>query len=150
MMRYDGWYANRPRGARQKEAPATAADAATLIEAAEREVLPLGEARRRWAELLRRICEVDPLACPACGSAMRILALMTEGAVIDRILAHLLRARGAARSPPRPPGRAHPSGHTGIEIPIPQDFGELRQHEHALGALTPCPRLPAPCCACHA
>jgi len=25
------------------------------------------EARRRWAKLLRRIFEVDPLACPRCG-----------------------------------------------------------------------------------
>ena len=56
-------------------------------------MLPLREARRRWAELLRRIYEVGPLACPACGGAMRILAFITEGAVIDRILAHLRRAR---------------------------------------------------------
>jgi len=39
--------------------------------------LPLREARRRWAELLRRIYEVDPLTCPACGGAMRILAFLT-------------------------------------------------------------------------
>jgi len=25
------------------------------------------KAKRRWAELLRRILEVDPLACPRCG-----------------------------------------------------------------------------------
>ena len=31
---------------------------------------------------------------------MRILAFVTEGAVIDRILAHLRRAREAARGPP--------------------------------------------------
>jgi len=39
---------------------------------------------------------VDPLACPVCGGAMRILAFITEGAVIDRILAPLRQARGAA------------------------------------------------------
>ena len=64
------------------------------------EVLPLGEARRRWAELLRRLYGVDPLACPACGGAMRLLAVITEGAVIDRILAHVRRARGDARRAP--------------------------------------------------
>ncbi len=50
MTRYYGWYANRPRGVRRK---ATAADGETAsIEVAEREALPLREARRRWAELL--------------------------------------------------------------------------------------------------
>ena len=36
------------------------------------------EAKRRWAELRRRIFEVDPLACPRCGEEMRIIALITE------------------------------------------------------------------------
>ena len=30
------------------------------------------------AELLRRIFEVDPLACPRCGQQMRIVAFITE------------------------------------------------------------------------
>ncbi|MGH2626948.1 MAG: hypothetical protein ACRDHY_09900, partial [Anaerolineales bacterium] len=46
-----------------------ARDETASIEAAEREALPLREAQRRWAELLRRIYEVDPLTCPACGGA---------------------------------------------------------------------------------
>ncbi len=29
--------------------------------------VPLRKARRRWAELLQRIFEVDPLACPGSG-----------------------------------------------------------------------------------
>ena len=74
----------------------------TPVPVASPKVLPLREARRRWAELLRRIYEVDPLACPACGGAMRLLAFITERAVIDRILAHLRRARGDARGPPVP------------------------------------------------
>ncbi len=49
----------------------------------------LVEARRRWAELLRRIFEVDPLACPRCGEEMRIVAFITEPQQIDRILDHL-------------------------------------------------------------
>ena len=99
MTRYYGWYANRPRGMRRQ----AATEAATVpIEIAEREALPLREARRRWAELLRRIYEVDPLTCPACGGAMRILAFITEGAVVDQILAHLRRTRSDARGPPSP------------------------------------------------
>ena len=60
MTRYYGWYANRPRGTRRKTAAGPADGAAAPIAVAEREALPLGEARRRWAELLRRIYEVDP------------------------------------------------------------------------------------------
>ena len=51
--------------------------------------LSLPEARRRWAELLRRIFEVDPLRCPRCGHEMRIVAFITQPRVIDQILTHL-------------------------------------------------------------
>ncbi len=55
----------------RKRRKATADGAPVPIEVAEPEALPPREARRRWAELLRRIYEVDPLTCPACGGAMR-------------------------------------------------------------------------------
>ena len=61
--------------------------------AVETESVPpsLQEARRRWAELLRRIFEVDPLRCSHCGHEMRIVAFITQPRVIDRILTHLRR-----------------------------------------------------------
>ena len=48
------------------------------------------EARRRsaWARLLKRVFEVDPLRCLRCGGEMKVIAWITERAVIDRILAH--------------------------------------------------------------
>jgi hypothetical protein len=59
MTRYYGWYANRPRGVRRKLATgAQASDAPVVF--AEREELSLREARRRWAELIRKVFEVDP------------------------------------------------------------------------------------------
>jgi len=64
----------------------------------------LHEVRRRWAELLRRIFEVDPLRCPHCGQEMRIVAFITVPAVIDRILAHLRRTATARRRAGRRPG----------------------------------------------
>ena len=73
--RYYDWYANRPRGTRGK------------------------------AALLQRILEVEPLACPTCHGAMRIVAFITQASVIDQILTHR-RTRAAhathpgARSPP--------------------------------------------------
>jgi len=36
------------------------------------------EAKKRWAELLRRIFEVDPLASPRCGDEMRMVSFFTE------------------------------------------------------------------------
>ena len=97
--RYYGWYANRPRGMRDKAAPA-AADGPPAIVPAPRLAPP--EAARRWAALLQQIFEVDPLACPTCRGPMRIIACITQAAVIDQILIHL-RARAAhagARSSP--------------------------------------------------
>ena len=65
----------------------------------------LSEARRRWAELLRRIFEVDPLACPRCGEQMRIVAFITEPQQIDGILEHLRRTAPTRRRPRAPPRR---------------------------------------------
>jgi hypothetical protein len=96
MTRYYGWYANRPRGVRKKLAGDSVLEAPVAF--AEREELSLREARRRWAELLRKVFEVDPLKCPNCATEMRIVSFLTERHVIDRILAHL-RSRNS-RAPP--------------------------------------------------
>ncbi|MCA2992512.1 transposase, partial [Gemmatimonas sp.] len=99
--RYYGWYANRPRGMRRQGEPAPTALPA--IVSAPR--LAPTEASRRWATLLQQMFEVDPLACPTCHGAMRIVAIITQTSVIDQILTHL-RTRAAhathagARSPP--------------------------------------------------
>jgi len=41
-----------------------------------------------WADLLRRAFAVDVLDCPECGGRLRLLATITQRAVIERILAH--------------------------------------------------------------
>ncbi|MEN8151832.1 MAG: transposase [Planctomycetota bacterium] len=53
------------------------------------------EARRRqsWAQMLRKVFEVDPLVCRRCGEEMVIVAWITKVDVIDRILRHR-RERG--------------------------------------------------------
>ncbi len=56
LQRYYGWYANRTRGIRRR---AGAHEQPPAVEA-ESVPLSLPEARRRWAELLRRIFEVIP------------------------------------------------------------------------------------------
>lgn len=42
--------------------------------------------RLRWAERLRRGFAVDVLTCPDCGGARRLMATITDGLVIRRIL----------------------------------------------------------------
>ncbi len=101
MQRYYGYYANRTRGQRRladaAEGQATAVACADGTRDPATTVAPEDwsqrAARLRWAELLRRIYEVDPFKCPACGFERRIIAVITEPKVIDRILAHL-RAKG--------------------------------------------------------
>jgi hypothetical protein len=103
MTRYYGWYANRVRGTRKKLAgEATAAE--QPITFAKREDLTLTESKRRWAELLRKVFEVDPLKCSNCAATMRIVAFITKQDVIDQILHHL-RSRNS-RAPPRDMARA--------------------------------------------
>ena len=99
--RYDGSYANRPRGTRRKAAPAAADGPPTMVAAPR---LAPTEAVRRWAALLQKIFEVDPLACPSCHGAMRIVAFITTVFLIDQILAHLrTRASREAHAGPRSP-----------------------------------------------
>jgi hypothetical protein len=42
-----------------------------------------------WADLLRRTFAVDVLDFPECGGRLRLLATITQRAVIERILTHL-------------------------------------------------------------
>jgi hypothetical protein len=93
LQRYYGWYANRTRGVRRR----VRGGEDRPVVYAEPVAVPLREARRRWAELLRRIFEIDPLECPRCGHEMRIVAFITEPHVIDRILNHLRRSACADR-----------------------------------------------------
>jgi hypothetical protein len=39
-----------------------------------------------WAEMIRKIYEVDPLLGPQCGGRMRIIAFLTDYSVVDRII----------------------------------------------------------------
>ena len=53
-----------------------------------------------WRELIRRVYEVDPLTCPACGAGMKVVAFITDYPAIDRIIRHLGVAFTLKRPPP--------------------------------------------------
>lgn len=69
--------------------------------------------RQLWADLMRRSFGFDVLACPRCGGRLRLIALIEQATVIERIRRHLglptaipePRARRAADpvGRPRPP-----------------------------------------------
>ena len=63
--------------------------------------VPLPSARRRlWANMIRRVYEVDPLVCTRCGSTMRIISFITDLKTIRKILAHLAKHPSRKRGPP--------------------------------------------------
>jgi hypothetical protein len=50
--------------------------------------------------MIRKIYEVDPMACPKCGGRMKVISFITEYAVVDRIIDHLKLTFAAAKPPP--------------------------------------------------
>lgn len=47
-----------------------------------------------------QVYEVDPLLCPQYGGKMKIIAFLTDYAVVDRIINHLKLTFVAERPPP--------------------------------------------------
>ena len=105
LVRYYGVYSNAARGKHKKAA--APAEPSAPDEAPEVAAIPDGPhraaLRRRWAELIRRVYEVDPLVCPRCGGEARVVGFITQPVVIKRILAHLRQREKVARPPPHSP-----------------------------------------------
>jgi hypothetical protein len=59
--------------------------------------VPESACRSAWAKLIAKIYEVDPLVCPRCSSKMRVLAVITNPAEVNKILRHLIKI---GRPPP--------------------------------------------------
>ena len=99
MTRYYGWYASQTRGTRARLArPASEGRRLTAEGISVEEPVAITDpvnwslraAGYRWAELLRRIYEVEPLACPQCAAPMRVVAVISQR--------RLRSARTAAKS----------------------------------------------------
>jgi hypothetical protein len=92
-IRYFGLYANAHRGKLRKSEED---EHKFLIIEEECPRIP----RRGWAEMIRKVYEVDPLLCPQCHGEMSIIAFLTDYAVVDRIINHLKLTFVAERPPP--------------------------------------------------
>jgi hypothetical protein len=91
MVRYYGWYSNRARGERAKQqAECPAPDNPAGVQVIDvSEYQPRRLPSKKWRELIKKVWEVDPFDCPRCGSEMRMIALIDDGEVIEKILRHL-------------------------------------------------------------
>jgi hypothetical protein len=58
-----------------------------------------------WAEMIRKVYEVDPLICPRCGGRMKVVAFLSDYAVVDKIINYLKLTFVAER--PLPPHIAY-------------------------------------------
>jgi hypothetical protein len=109
LVRYYGAYSNASRGKRRKEeagqGPGAVVETAGASRADRYRTHDARALRRSWAQLIKRIYEVDPLVCPSCGSEMKVIAFITDHAVVDKILGHLRRTDDArGRDPPQETG----------------------------------------------
>ena len=110
MVRYYGLYANAHRGKAKK---ASLSPSALRVVEEELRRLP----SKGWAAMIRKVYEVDPMVCPKCGSRMKVVAFLTEYAVVDRIIDHLKLTFVAAKPPP-------PHAFTEVALPEADASGE--------------------------
>ena len=92
-IRYFGLYANAHRGKVRKSEEGRHR---LLIIEEECPRIP----RRGWAEMIRKVYEVDPMLCPQCGGQMKVIAFLTDFSVVDRIINHLKLSFVASKPPP--------------------------------------------------
>jgi hypothetical protein len=82
-VRYYGYFSNKSRGMRKK------ADTYNVIPTIMSNELSSNEARQNWTRLIQQIYEVDPLICPKCQGAMKIISIIDDFDIIEQILKHL-------------------------------------------------------------
>ena len=92
-VRYFGLYANAHRGKVRK-----ASLGPFPLRMVEDELRRLPS--KGWAEMIRKVYEVDPMLCPRCGAKMRVIAFLTDYAVVERIIDHLKLTFVADKPPP--------------------------------------------------
>jgi hypothetical protein len=113
MVRYHGLYANAHRGKVKK---ASLSPSALRMVEEELRRLP----SKGWAEMIRKVYEVDPMACPdseasyrtakrcpKCGGRMKVVAFIKEFGAVDRIIDHLKLQFVAAKPQPFSPHGFH-------------------------------------------
>lgn len=100
MVRYYGYYSNKTRGVRQRGLPPEVVVRKPGISPPPPAKLP----SKKWRDVIRKVWHTDPLRCPKCGEIMRVLAIIDDPNVTEKILRHLGLWCGPPAGRP-PPGR---------------------------------------------
>jgi hypothetical protein len=131
LVRYYGWYLHRQRGIRAKAGSAgddPHIDRSALDTQKSAADGPRAGSISTWAMLIKRVYEVDPLACPCCGGQMKIVSFIErcQAEVIERILRHCglwegpLRTNAGPRAPPDPSHRGPSESRDPQFVPDPE------------------------------
>ena len=109
LVRYYGAWSNArrvPAGA-AASVPAPAAEAPGLRRDDSNSAEEFARGRRRsWARQIKRVYEADPLVCPRCSGPLKIISLIGDAPVIEKILRHLKLWHRPERPPPPPAERS--------------------------------------------
>jgi hypothetical protein len=109
LVRYYGAFSNAGRVSARAAASASAPPAG--VQALQQDDSDSGEEfargrRRSWARLIKKVYEADPLVCPRCSGPLKIISLIGDGRVIEKILRHLKLWDRPERPPPPPAARS--------------------------------------------
>ena len=129
VVRYYGHYSNKARGLRAKQG-----DQDNAPQAAVENTRTDSEARKRWAMLIQRVYQADPLRCPKCGGTMKVIGFIEahQSQLVRQILEHC----GLWKDPPPPTANVPPR-------PPPRPRRRSRVSGISEGRRPPCP-MPAP------
>lgn len=86
MVKYYGYYSNKSRGLRKKEEQRFKEGKTETIQYSN---IIRKKFNKKWARLIQKVYNVDPLICPKCSGKMRIISFIEEEPLIKKILKHL-------------------------------------------------------------
>jgi hypothetical protein len=86
-----------PNGWKEQYALECQEGEAVIIKTCTVDVFAHKKSKARWARLIAKIYEIDPLICPKCNSEMRVISVITSEYEINKILRHLAKT---GKSPP--------------------------------------------------
>jgi hypothetical protein len=128
MVRYYGWYSNKMRGQRQRAQNGGAAS--PPLRPPGTPPPPAKLPSKTWRDLILQVWHSDPLICPQCRNPMRVIAVIDQRTVIEKILRHLGQWSG---TPPLAPARAPPDGDAGPWTREPfDDVDPMPDYENVL------------------